>query len=430
MTDEDPSDIQTTAQAGGSVAPLVSSRARNRQVSENLRETSRALSMQSGSRRAMYRTLGLRPRRMDVVFRVAFVAAFLIGFALPLGAGLAYFGLMVTPQYEAETRFVLRSALPVLSNDSEPSDANVASLKIVQDTLVVISFLESPALVQRLDDEIDLDAYYARPEIDPLSRLTAGQSLEDKTAYFGDFITASVSSVSGIVTVKVRAFTAQEAQDVLNAVFLLAEERVNLLNQTIWASVFDVADRNFAAASDQLRAVRDRYAQLQNETGVFDIELEAEALSDVITTLRTELIDLENRRSALRLEVPETHITVQRLTREIGVRSTQLSQLEDDVASARTDGVTLSGNQQLFDALEVEIDVAQDRFKTAALELEQAKMLNSTQLLYLDRFVRASLPQDSTYPNYLFEIARLLVLCLMVWGAAVLVLTTLQKRLD
>lgn len=426
MSNDETSNALTTPEA----QPPAPERARNRQVSENLRQASRTLAMQSGSRRGIYQALGLKPRRRDTVFRVGFVLAFLLCFLAPLATGIYYLAAVVTPQYEAETRFVLRSALPALPNSDGPSDANVASLKVVQDTLVVVSFLDSPALVKRLDEEIDLDTIYARSEIDPLSRLEPGQSLEEKTEYFEDFITTEVSSVSGIVTVKVRAFTPEDAQDTLDAIFDLAEERVNLLNGEIWASVLEVAERNFAGASEQLRNVRQRFATLQNETGVFDVELEAEALSEVITTLRTELVDLENRRATLLLQVPETHINVVRFDRAIEVRQAQLERLESEVTSAQADGTTLSGNQQQFDALEIEVEIAQDRFKTAATELEQAKLLNSVQMLYLDRFVLAALPQDSTYPAYAWEIARLIFFCLLAWGLVTLSLSALQRRLD
>ncbi len=402
-----------------------------RQVSEHLREAARQLSMQSGTRRGIYRALGLRPRRRDLAFRVCYVLACLICFALPFGAGFSYFTFVVSPQYEAETRFVLRSALPALSDEEANPDANVASLKIVQDTLVVVNFLESPALVHSLDEKVDLETYYAKPSIDGWWRLEQDQGQEDKFEYFEDFIDTDVSSVSGIVTVKVRAFSPEDARYVLEEIFVLAEERVNQLNGEIWSSVLNVSERNFETASNQLRDVRSRYAALQNETGVFDVELEAEALTEVIATLRTELVDLQNRRATLLLEVPDTHINIVRFDQAITVRTKQLERLEAELASAQTGNAeSLSNNQRRFDALEIEVEVAQERFKTAAIELEEARLLNSVQTLYLDRFVRPALPEDSVYPVYAWEVAKLLILCLAAWGSVVLTLNMLQRHLD
>lgn len=403
---------------------------RHRDVSERLRETSRLLAMQSGSRRGMYRVLGLQPRRRDRVFRILFAMAFVLCCLAPLAGGTWYILAMLSPRYEAETRFVLRSALPALPEEGTPNDANLSSLKIVQDTLVLVNFLDSPAFVARLDQEVSLDRLYARPEIDLLSRLTPGESVEDKIDYFEHFITTDVSSVSGIVTVQVRAFDPQDAYDVLDTVFRLSEERVNLLNRDIWASVLSAAETNFQSASDQLRDVRQRYGVLQNETGLFDVELEAEALADVLTQLRIELIDLQNRRNTLLLEVPETHVNVVRFNQAITVRAAQIALLEDEIAGTQGDRTTLANNQQRFDALEVEVDIAQERFKTAAIELEQAKLLSSVQMLYLDRFVTPIVPQDRVYPIYPWELGKLLVACLALWATAVLVLTLLQRRLD
>lgn len=425
MNDESRHTALTTPRRTDAVDP------QSRQVSDHLREAARRLSMQSGTRRGIYRALGLRPRRRDLLFRVCYVFACLICFALPVGAGFSYFTFVVSPQYEAETRFVLRSALPAFSDEEANPDANMASLKIVQDTLVVVNFLESPSLVHSLDEKIDLETIYAKPRIDGWWRMERDLGEEDKADYFEDFIDTDVSSVSGIVTVKVRAFSPEDARDVLEDIFSLSEERVNQLNGEIWSSVLEVSERNFETASNQLRDVRSRYAALQNETGVFDVELEAEALTEVIATLRTELIDLQNRRATLLLEVPETHINIVRFDQAISVRSEQLERLEGDLASARTgDAESLSNNQRRFDALEIEVEVAQERFKTAAIELEEARLLNSVQMLYLDRFMRPTLPQDSVYPVYAWEVAKLLILCLALWGAAVLSLSMLQRHLD
>lgn len=426
VNDESGYGALTTPQTG------VPAPAQPRAVSEHLRQASRTLAMQSGSRRGIYRVLGLRARPRDRVFQVLFPLAFVLFFLAPMAAGVTYLVGFVTPQYEAETRFVLRSALPALSDAdrNRNSSESMASLKIVQDTLVVASFLESPSLVQQLNARLPLDSLYGRAEVDALSRLAPDQSFEDKARYFEDFIDVNVSSASGIVTVALRAFTPQEARDALQEVFELAEVRVNQLNTEIWASVLDAAQRNFDTAAEQLRQTRTRYAVLQNETGVFDVELEAEVLADVIKTLRTELSDLENRRDTLLLEVAADHINVVRFSTAIDLRRAQLSRLEAELASAQGDSSTLSNNQKLFDALETEIEVAQERFKVTAAELEEAKLMSTIQMLYLEKFVQPAVPEDSVYPVLYWEISKLALICLALWAVAALALSVLQRRLD
>lgn len=404
--------------------------AQSRQVADHLKQAARALAMQSGSRRGIYRILGLKPRQRDRVFQLSFALAWVLFFAAPLVAGWSYLAIWVSPQFESETRFVLRSALPALPKENSPGDVNVASLKIVQDTLVVVSFLDSPSLVEKLDKKINLDSIYAQPEIDPISRLRPGQGLEDKSAYFQDFITTDVSSTSGIVTVKVRAFSPIEARDILAEITLLAEERVNLLNKEIWASVLSVSERNFDTALERLRQIMQSYTALQNETGVFDVTLEAEALSNVIGALRKELVSLENRRATLLLEVSESHINVIRLDQAIEVRTAQLARLEGEAAKSDENASTLSSTKHSFDTLQVELEIAQDRFKKAAAELEEAKLLSSIQLLFLDRFMGPTLPNDSAYPVYALEAAKVFLICLSAWGAVALGLIWLQRRLD
>ncbi|MEM8648654.1 MAG: hypothetical protein AAGF86_20255, partial [Pseudomonadota bacterium] len=108
----------------------------------------------------------------------------------------------------------------------------------------------------------------------------------------------------------------------------------------------------------------------------------------------------------------------------------QLERLEAELSSAQGDSTTLSNNQRLFDAIETEIEVAQERFKVTAAELEDAKLMSTIQMLYLERFVQPALPQDTAYPVLYWEVSKLLLASLAAWAAMALGLRMLQRRLD
>lgn len=399
-------------------------------VSEELRSAARTLSNQDGSRRTTYKALGLRPLWRDRIFGMLSYLVFLMCFLAPFSAGVAYYLVYVTPQYEAETRFVLRSALPALSEGDDENDTNTPSMKIVQDTQVLVSFLDSSTLVALIDDEIGMASLYGREDIDWTSRLRSDDTLSDVTEYFGKFISAKISPASGIVVVKLRAFSPGDANRLLTLVMDLAEERVNLLNADIWRSVLEAAEREFEAAGADLQQARERFQKLQNETGVFDIELEAEALTEVLTELRKELFELENRRSTLLISVSDKHPNVLRFNRQIDVRREQIEALERQIADAQTETTSLADNQQLFEELSLKIEIAQDRFKRAAADLEQSKLLSSIKMLYVDQFMQITLPDSIAYPQAAWQITKLLVFCLSSWAAAILLLTLIRNRLD
>lgn len=403
---------------------------RHAQVSAGLREASRTLANQDGSRRTTYKTLGFKPLLRDRVFQVLFIAAFLLVFLAPLGAGLFYLSSVVSPQYASETRFVLRSAVPAISEDTENNDANATSMKIVQDTQVLVNFLDSRTMVELIDEKISLDRVYGRSLVDPLSRLKGDATLQEKTEYFEDFITSNISPTSGIVTVELRAFSPEEANQLLNLVMDLAEERVNLLNAEIWSTVLAAANTEFLAAGDDLQIVRQELQNLQNQTGVFDIELEAEALTEVLTELRKELVALESERSTLLISVKDDQPVVVRLNRQITVRRQQIETLERQIADARSETASLADNQQLFEELELRTEIAQDRFKRAAADLEQTKLLSSIQLLYVDQFMPVTEPDDIAYPKLAWEIPKLILLCLVAWAISVLLLNVVRSRMD
>jgi len=90
---------------------------------------------------------------------------------LPTALASIYFGLIASDQFVVEVRFAVRS-----SNGAQSGDAlslfgaipNASST--VTDSYIVIDYLQSRELVDKLNERIGLRKIYARPEVDYLSR--------------------------------------------------------------------------------------------------------------------------------------------------------------------------------------------------------------------------------------------------------------------
>lgn len=405
---------------------------RNAQVAQDLRQAARMVGAGGASRRAYYRSLGLLARPRDRVFQALFVLAFAVGGVLPFALGATYVLALASPQYQSEARFVLRTSLPALPG-GDHSASRKASLKIVQDTAIVQSFLTSPAFVDQLDRAVGLHTVFGGDHIDPLSRLAPDASLAQKTDYVDRKIRTHVSATSGIVTVRLRSFDPQTAQATLTTALALAEARVNRLNGDIWRSVLQAAQDEFDAASAALRGLRGAHHALQNETGVFNIALQAQAQSALITQLRAALVQMETRRTLLAATMAKTHPNRVQLDRRIAVQKDQIAALEQDLARPEDTpgaGISLADRHQSFEALRTQTDIAQARFKAAARALEQAKVLQSLQMLRLDAFLAPTAPADPVFPKPWWALAKLALACLTLWGAVALALRITQRWLD
>lgn len=66
-------------------------------------------------------------------------------------ASSVYYIFIASPRYASEVRFVLRSSAPMLSRDRYASSTIEPKAKIVQDTAVLLNYIDSPAMIQDLE---------------------------------------------------------------------------------------------------------------------------------------------------------------------------------------------------------------------------------------------------------------------------------------
>ena len=126
--------------------------------------------------------------------------------AVPSLVFAVYIFLLASPQFSAEARFTVRGGIPAgLDQISKLTDA--PAMLIVQDTQVILHYLQSRSIVEALRASVDLDRLYQEPSIDRFSRLPSGQPIEDVVTYWKRHLALSVQMPSGIVTLVVRAFS-------------------------------------------------------------------------------------------------------------------------------------------------------------------------------------------------------------------------------
>jgi len=391
----------------------------------------RALTFENRSRRNLYRLAGLAPRLRDKIFEKLIVFSFFFCFALPLAASSIYYVFIASPQYSTEVRFVVRSSAPLLSRDRYASANAEPKAKIVQDTSVILNYLESPGMVRDLQNIVSLNQMFGRSDIDFLSRLDADATQEELTDYWNTKFTTEVNPKSGIVTLNVYGFSPQESFELLAVVLQLAEQRVNKLNSGIWTNLFASAQSDVEAASNDLEDLRAKFRDAQNETGVYDIELAAESLHQILTKIEADIATLKSEREALSVVVGEDTPRLADLDRQIAARVIQSQVLKDRIAGGETGGgKNLAETFRVFEDLQLNVKMAEDRLASAIEELEKVRLVSALQLVYLDQFTDPIMPDTSSYPDKPLALFLSLLICLTMWGATAGSIALLRNKLD
>lgn len=224
---------------------------------------------------------------MSIIYKVSFVVLFL----LPSLSALAYYGFIASPQYVAEARFTVQGGEPV-QVDAFSVVTGLPSMTAVQDTQVVTNYIESPSIVRKLQDRLDLSALYGNKDIDLVSRFDASRPFDKLADYWKTKTDVSIQLPGGIVTFTVRAFTAKDAFHIAQTVLELAEELVNELNRRMMDDNVSAYRMELERAATRLARARAAFEVARNNAGILDPVQAATSLSTLITTLKGDLLTI------------------------------------------------------------------------------------------------------------------------------------------
>lgn len=413
----------------GSHAKTATALQRNQAAANMLSDIARQLRFSKARRSKMFQAAGLRPRLADRIFRLLRIMLVVL-VIFPVLLAIAYFGVLASDQFESETRFTIRTSEPLRGNDDLAQASGMPSALIVQDTQIIANYVKSRALLERLGAEIDLRQIFGRSGIDWYKRLAANASIEDLLDYWQKMTSVAISPSSGIITVKVRAFSAEEAHRINQIILVAAEELVNDMNDRIWEDVTSSARDEVRQATDLLSAARARLQEARNDAGILTIDSVSGSLSALLTQLRGEWIALEHEYQSKSRMVSQQAPQMRVLASKIEIRQQQIADLQQQIASSTSTGLNLADHSAVFAQIELEQTLAENRLAASINALEQLQLISQQKLLYLNAFLMPTMPDDARFPRRILWIAVAFVLSLACFAVLSALLSVVRHRFD
>lgn len=358
-------------------------------------------------------------RRWERYWWPSIVGSFIAFVAIPAILAAIYLTFLIADQYASETRLAVRGGerpLPELMS----ALAALAPMARVQDAMIVAEYVQSRGMVQELENRLDLRQIYSRREIDYISRFDPSDSIEELVNYWRWRTHVSIEPASGIITVVVRAFSAQDALDVSRAVIAVSEQLVNELSDRSRGDTLQQArlelNRSQARLHEKVREMRD----LRNVERLLDTKETAKLMIQMVSDLRLDLIRLQQEYEAQRQSVSAAAPQLRVLEARINSMRDQLKKLEAELT--RAEGMSspvLAEAMSRFDLQELERKVAEQQYVAAAAAYERARIETEGQHVYLATFLPPVLAEEALYPNRPVLWLIVVAICLAVWGVGV-----------
>jgi capsular polysaccharide transport system permease protein len=362
-----------------------------------------------------------RPRNLR---RRILALSFLLCVAVPAILGTLYFTVFASDRYVSGAGFAVRGIDAGGGSDFLGAVTGLASTgSTASDSYILLDYLKSRDLVEKLEREFPLRASFGREDADILSRLDPSFEIERVVDYWRSRIATSFAPSTGIVKFEVEAFTPEDAQQLAALVLAHSKALVNDLSIRARRDALAHAEEEVAHAEARLKQALDAVRRFRETERSIDPVGDARAQTELIGGLERQLAELKARIAALRPSVSPVAPSLRNLMRQAEALEQQISAAREGPAAGKNgdDPARLSGQLASFETLEIERSFAQKAYASAFSSLEKARIEAGRQQRYLAVYSAPSVPQYPAYPRRLVNSLLLLGGLCTAWGIGALI---------
>ena len=348
---------------------------------------------------------------------------------IPTFLATIYYGIFASDIYVSEAKFAVRSVQGASTSTGLTAIlAGAAPSSGGQDSLVVMEYSQSHDLLSGVQREVDVLSHYSDDDIDFLSRLDESSSNREKLSHFLDHVILQRDSISDVISLKVRAYDAQTAQDIAQRTIDLNEQVINTLSNRMEDDAMTSAIREVENAENRLKNAADLMASFRSEHDSFSPQEESSALFSRVAGIEASITEarasLTEKRAYIRESAPE----IKSLKNRINALERQL-RVEKSRAMG-DDDKALGGLMTEYQPMVLEEEMARQQYAATLSTLEIARLDALKQKQYLVTFVSPSLPSEPSEPRRVRQIIIVMVYSFLAYLIFGLLWAALKEHLS
>lgn len=350
---------------------------------------------------------------------------------IPNLLSVLYFGFIVSRVYVSESTLVIRT----------PEKSSVTGLgQILQgvgfgsspnDAYTVKDYILSRDAMFTLNKELNLRTSFENKSIDPINRFGGfvywKENFEEFYKYYLKMVNADLDLSSNILTLKTRAYAANEAYAMNASLVAQSESLVNRLNDrgqkdmiNFAQEILDKAEKKSKQAALALGAYRNEFGVINPESQSAIPLQQVAKFQDQLVSTQAQIVQIET----LSKDNPQLPSLRQR------------AKLLEAAIKAEMARIAGSGDKSLaskaveYQRLFLDSQYADRELVSAMASLEQARTQAQRQHIYIERISQPSMPDAPTEPKRAQSIIAVLLLSLMLWGILSIIYAGVREHHD
>ncbi len=346
-------------------------------------------------------------RRLFIVRHALFIATVV----LPLTIAALYYLVIASDRYVSEARFIVRSSAGNGVGGVAAMIENQGLSRANDETYAVNDYVVSRDIVALLVRNDHLRDILARPEADLINGFPNFYSRDNNENLFErykDMVEARIDAATGISTLKVVAFRADDANRLASAILKYAEGLINRLNERAYNDAERYAQTIVDRERGQIGKIETDLTAYRNETGSVDPGKEAVAGFEMIGKVTTELVLLEaNLQQQLALSPGAPGISA--LREKIRSYQEQIDKQKLEIVGSNK---SLASKLAGYERLELDRELSARALGLAMINLAKAREDAQQQHLYLQTIVVPNVADEAEYPRRVIAMFLVLLVCL------------------
>ena len=366
----------------------------------------------------------IRPRHRGIL------ASFVAFVLLPLVVTATYLWVVAVDQYASTVGFSVRtervsSALDILGGITRLSGGGSSDSDILYD------YIHSQELVTELDAEIDLRAIYSKAwPNDPIFAFDPDGSVEDLLDHWKKKVRIIYDSSTGLMTLRVLAFSREEATLIATAILKHSTDKINDLAAESHEDATNYARSEMERALERLKGAREAMTGFRMRTQMVDPIADLQGQMGILNSFQAQLaqsyVELDLLRATTtgsdpRILQAEQRITVIRNRME----EERLKFGENGKGPGGEDYATMVAE---FERLSVDREFAEQAYRIALAAYDAAQAEAQRKSRYLAAHVLPTQADESEYPQRWTLLSLTGFFLLMAWAIAVLVYYSIRDR--
>lgn len=227
---------------------------------------------------------------------------------IPTLLSTVYFGCVASDRFISQSSFVVRSPSSQSSLSGLGAILQGTGFSRAQDDIYTVQeYMGSRSALDELRKSLPVREFYEKKG-DIFSRFNGLGLWGEEEAfyqYYRNKLNIQFDAVSGISTLSVTSFDANESRKINAALLRQGEVLINQLNDRARTDTVRYAQEMVKHAEDRVKETSQNLTDYRIKNGVFDLKAQSEVQMGVVSKLQDELIVIQTQLDQVRAVTPE-----------------------------------------------------------------------------------------------------------------------------